>query len=354
MEAVGVAQDFDIRKKAEPFHDGRHCRTAGRAFTLVYKDDAAMTDLTRFAGIDVSKSNLDLFILPDRHSFTFANTRSGIEHLLDQLKTYHPIHRVVLEPTGGYERLVLRGLLQADLPVSRVNALQVRHFARASGLLAKTDRIDAMVLADYGQRMPTRMDSFPSENRQKLADLVARHRQLTQMLVQEKNRLEKQENSAHYWVVQMIKHLNKQRGEVDQAMTDCAQADEEISKILPILMSMKGIGLLTACILIAELPELGLLGKGQIAKLVGVAPINRDSGSMRGKRMIAGGRKPLRNALYLAALPAIRFDPLMRGLYQRLIQKGKPGKVALVAVVRKMVVILNARMREHYAAVLDT
>ncbi len=137
-------------------------------------------------------------------------------------------------------------------------------------------------------------------------------------------------------------------------MTDCAQADEEISKILPILMSMKGIGLLTACILIAELPELGLLGKGQIAKLVGVAPINRDSGSMRGKRMIAGGRKPLRNALYLAALPAIRFDPLMRGFYQRLIQKGKPGKVALVAVVRKMVVILNARMREHYAAVLDT
>ena len=262
-----------------------------------------MTDFTRFAGIDVSKLSLDLYILPDRHSLTFANTPSGIKQLINTLVDYHPVLRVIVEPTGGYERNLLRALVAARLPVSRINALYVRHFARASGLLAKTDRIDAMVLADYGQRMPTRQDVYPSESREKLSDLVARHRQLTQMLIQEKNRLEKQDNSAHKWIKQTIAFLKEQRDEVDQAMKDCAQDDPDLSQFLPVLMSLKGIGLLTACILIAELPELGILGKGQIAKLVGVAPINRDSGAMRGKRMIAGGRKPVRNALYMAALP---------------------------------------------------
>ncbi|KKJ75124.1 hypothetical protein WH95_20085 [Kiloniella litopenaei] len=312
-----------------------------------------MTQITRFVGIDISKSKLDVCILPDRLYFTYENSVSGIEECLRTLQTREPFERIILEATGGYEKRILKRLQQADFPVCRINALQVRHFARASGLLAKTDKIDAFVLADYGMRMPCDVTAELSDAQQRLIDLVARYRQLKGMIVQEKNRLDKQVETTLPLIEETLAFFFKQEKRIRHEMEKCIKQDETLNASLNVLKSLKGIGFITACILLAELPELGRLEKGKIVKLVGVAPINRDSGALRGKRMIAGGRKTVRNALYIAALPAIRFDPIMRAFYQKLKEKGKPGKVALVAVMRKMIIILNARMKEHYAAVLD-
>jgi transposase len=178
------------------------------------------------------------------------------------------------------------------------------------------------------------------------------------MVVQEKNRREKLSRQAdgrtRAWIEETLAFLLDQRQAVVDEMVACLGSDAELANKAGVLMSLKGIGLRTACFLLAGLPELGLLDKGQIAKLVGVAPLNRDSGLLRGRRMIAGGRKPVRDALYVAALPAIRFDPHMKAFYAKLRASGKPGKVALVAVMRKMIIILNARMREHTATALET
>jgi transposase len=267
------------------------------------------------------------------------------------------VERLVVEPTGGYERGVVDALLAARLPVAKVNAKQVRQFARACGQLSKTDRIDAFVLADYGRRMESKVLAPCSPGQTMLVDLVSRYRQLSHMIVQEKNRREKPPGNAggrtRAWIEETLRFLIAQRQSVIEAMTDCLKADAALKSKAAVLMSLKGIGLRTACFLIAGLPELGHVDKGQIAKLVGVAPLNRDSGLMRGKRMISGGRRPVRDALYIAALPAIRFDPDMKALFQRLKAKGKPGKVALVAVMRKMIVILNARMRDQSATTID-
>ena len=316
-----------------------------------------MSHTSRSVGIDISKSSFDICILPEGQVARFANTADGIAEFIVFMAGLVGIERLVLEPTGGYERGVVDALLAARLPVAKVNAKQVRQFARACGQLSKTDRIDAFVLADYGRRMQTKVLAPSSPGQAMLADLVSRYRQLSHMIVQEKNRREKLTRQAdgrtRAWIEETLQFLLCQRQCVVDAMTACLKTDADLRRKADVLMSLKGIGLRTACFLMAGLPELGLMDKGQIAKLVGVAPLNRDSGLMRGKRMIAGGRKPVRDALYVAALPAIRFDPDMKALFQRLKAKGKPGKVALVAVMRKMIVILNARMRDHTATVLD-
>lgn len=312
---------------------------------------------SRFVGIDISKSSLDVCLLPDHRRARFANTPEGIAALLAFLEPLEGIERLSLEPTGGYERLVVAALQAAQLPVAKVNASQVRQFARACGQLAKTDTIDAFILADYGQRMQTRILPQRSSQHTELEQLVLRYRQLAHMIVQEKNRREKLTCNAQGrtgdWIEQTLRFLLEQRQAVVDAMTECLKADPELGKKAEVLMSLKGIGLRTACFLLAGLPELGLLDKAQIAKLVGVAPLNRDSGAMRGKRMIAGGRRPVRDALYVAALPAIRFDPAIKAFYTGLRNRGKPGKLAVVAVIRKMLIILNARMREHDQQPLD-
>ena len=316
-----------------------------------------MSHTSRFVGIDISKSSFDICILPERQVASFANTAEGIAGFIALMADLVGIERLVIEPTGGYERGVVDALLAAHLPVAKVNAKQVRQFARACGQLSKTDRIDAFVLADNGRRMESKVLAPSSPEQTMLVDLVSRYRQLSHMIVQEKNRREKLTRNAdgrtRAWIEETLRFLIEQRQSVVDAMTACLKTDAALKSKAAVLMSLKGIGLRTACFLIAGLPELGLVDKGQIAKLVGVAPLNRDSGLMRGKRMIAGGRRPVRDALYVAALPAIRFDPDMKALFLRLKAKGKPGKVALVAVMRKMIVILNARMRDHRATVLD-
>jgi transposase len=312
---------------------------------------------SRFVGIDISKSFLDVCLLPDQKRARFANTSEGITAFIAFLAPLEGIERLILEPTGGYERLVVTALQAAGLPVAKVNASQVRQFARACGQLSKTDTIDAFVLADYGRRMQTRILPQRTSQQTELEELVQRYRQLAHMIVQEKNRREKLSHNAQGrtkdWIEQTLRFLLEQRQAVVDDMTECLKTDPELGRKAEVLMSLKGVGLRTACFLLAGLPELGLLDKAQIAKLVGVAPLNRDSGAMRGKRMIAGGRRPVRDALYVAALPAIRFDPAIKAFYTGLRNRGKPGKVAVVAVIRKMLIILNARMREHSAAVLD-
>ena len=316
-----------------------------------------MTYTNRFIGIDISKSSFDICVLPDTSLASFSNDASGIAQFLAFVSRLDNVARLVLEPTGGYERSVVDALLTAQLPVARINAKQIRQFARACGQLSKTDRIDAFVLADYARRMETKVLTQASAAQTTLVDLVSRYRQLSHMIVQEKNRREKlrarNQDRAKAWIEETLDFLMRQRQSVVDAMEACLRSDKDLADKAQVLTSLKGIGLKTACFLIAWLPELGLLDKGQIAKLVGVAPVNRDSGLMRGKRMIAGGRKPVRDALYVAALPAIRFDPAMKAVFDRLKAKGKPGKVALVAVMRRMIIILNARMRDYRATVLD-
>lgn len=311
-----------------------------------------MADCKRFVGVDISKSSLDICILPEGTHLAVSNDTRGIVELISTLGSYPQVSRIVLEATGGYERQVLKALQQAGFPVCRVNALHVRHFARACGRLAKTDRIDAMVLADYGQRLEPGITANHDAAQNALIELVCRYRQLTHMIVQEKNRLDKQQHSLSPMILETLSFLTNQRRQVLEMMRESVAKNTEMAAALDVLTSLKGIGFLTACILLANLPEIGKISKKQISKLVGVAPINRDSGLMRGKRMIAGGRKPVRNALYYAALPAIRFDPAIRSFHMRLKQKGKPGKVAIVAVMRKILIILNARMKQHYAAAL--
>lgn len=316
-----------------------------------------MSYTNRFIGIDISKSSFDICVLPEISTASFSNDACGIAGFLAFVARLDNVTRLVLEPTGGYERPIVDALLAAHLPVARVNAKQIRQFARACGQLSKTDRIDAFVLADYAKRMETKVLAPSSPAQTALVDLVSRYKQLSHMIVQEKNRREKlrhrEDTKTKAWIEETLKFLLQQRQSVIDAMEACLKSDKYLADKAQVLTSLKGIGMRTACVIIAGLPELGLLDKGQIAKLVGVAPINRDSGLMRGKRMITGGRKPVRDALYIAALPAIRFDPAMKAVFDRLKAKGKPGKVALVAVMRRMIIILNARMRDYRATVLD-
>lgn len=308
-----------------------------------------MTYTTRFVGIDISKLSFDICLLPDKKTATYANTPEGVAEFVGFASSLEGLERLVLEPTGGYERRVTEALQKAGLPVARVNAKQIRQFAKACGQLAKTDRIDAFVLADYGRRMQTRSLLACEGQQSVLCDLVQRYRQLSHMIVQEKNRREKRNMQTQAWIEDSLRFLLDQRQAVLNAMKACLERDPALRQKAETLMSLKGIGLRTACFLLAGLPELGHLDKGQIAKLVGVAPLNRDSGLMRGKRTISGGRQPVRDALYVAALPAIRFDPNIKAFYEKLRAKGKPGKVAVVAVMRKMIIILNARLRELLA-----
>jgi transposase len=312
-----------------------------------------MSYTSRFVGIDISKSSFDICILPERKTASFSNTPHGIAAFLALLAPFEALERLVLEPTGGYERPLVAALHAAGLPVAKVNAGQVRQFARACGQLSKTDSIDAFILADYGRRMETRLLSKPSSHHSLLQQLVQRYRQLSHMIVQEKNRKEKNCETLQAWIEESLAFLTAQRNEVIGEMEQCLKADADLAAKAKILMSLKGIGMRTACFLMAGLPELGHLAKGQIAKLVGVAPLNRDSGQMRGRRRIAGGRKPVRDALYMAALPAIRFDPLIKAFFHKLTHAGKPGKVAVVAVIRKMLIILNARMRDFSQMPVD-
>jgi len=299
-----------------------------------------------FIGIDVSKDTLDVAVRPTGEKMVFANTEDGLVMMTDFIKPFSP-RLVVLEATGGWERSAVGALAAKGLPVVVVNPRQVRDFAKAKGILAKTDKIDAQVIAQFAESIRPEVRPLKTEEAQKLEALLSRRRQIVQMLTAEKNRL----HSAPVWIRKDIqihiqwleKILDKFNKELDRLVKKSPiwQAKDKI------LQSAKGVGPILSLTLISGLPELGTLNRKKIAALVGVAPLNRDSGKFRGRRTIWGGRSAIRSVLLMATRVGIRFNPVIRAFYERLEKAGKKRKVAETACMRKLLTILNAMMKNR-------
>jgi transposase len=298
-------------------------------------------------GIDVAKATLDVCLLPGDHRFSFGNTDEGIAQVVELLKR-HTVALVLLEATGRYERRVASELLGAGFSVAVVNPRHARDFARSLGKLAKTDQIDAAVLARFAQLGHARHCEKQPENRTLLDDLVTRRRQVTQMLVMEKTRRQvPQDKTTRVMIAKVIRLLEQQREDLDRRIAELIESDDDWRNKRDLMSTVPGVGITTASQLVAGLPELGKLNRQQAAALVGVAPLNRDSGALRGKRTIFGGRASVRCALYMAAFSAMRFNPIIQRFANRLRQAGKPFKLILVACMRKLLTILNIMIREN-------
>lgn len=297
-------------------------------------------------GVDVSKATLDVAVGAEARVVSFANTPAGHRRLGKYLAPLNPA-RVVLEATGGYERRVLRHLGDLRLRAVRVNPRQVRDFARAAGILAKTDAIDARVLARFGQKMEPPCRPLPGPEQELLKELVQRRRQLVAMRTQEKNRAEKSPCAKVVRSLRtMTSAIDKQIDELEAEIADVIAHHAALARKLEVLSSIPGIGTTTAAAILGGLPEIGELSRQAVASLAGLAPFNNDSGSHRGERTIRGGRPQVRTALYMATLSAVRHNPTIRESYERLTGNGKPPKVALVACMRKLLTIANALVRE--------
>lgn len=304
-----------------------------------------------YVGIDVSKAKLDACLLPLGQTFVFDNDDEGIRQLIALLKQQPPIVRCLLEATGRYQRRCAADLMQAGFNVVVVNPRQARDFARSLGCLAKTDTIDARMLAEFAKLGHLRLSEKVPENRAVLDDLATRRRQLTQMLAAEKTRREGLSHKLARQSVEKVIHLlEQQREELDRAIAKLIESDDDWKNRRDLLASVPGIGNTTASQLIGNLPELGKLNRQQIAALVGVAPVNRDSGTLRGRRSIFGGRADVRTGLYMATVSAMRCNPIIQPFAQRLLAAGKAFKVAMVACMRKLVTILNVMVKnnEHW------
>ena len=305
------------------------------------------TTADRFVGIDVSKARVDVHVRPNDIAFGCATDPEGLGTLVARLQPLSPC-LVVLEASGGYEGVVAAALVEAGLPVAIVNPRQVRKFAGAIGRLAKTDAIDAAVIAHFAQAVRPTARPLPDNLATRLAELMARRRQLVVMISAEKQRLAK----AHDRIAQssfraVLNRLEAERARIDRAIDKLIEASPVCCAKQDLLKSVPGIGNVVARTLIAELPELGQVDRHQIAALAGVAPINRDSGRFRGKRRIQGGRVEVRAPLYMACLVAIRHNPALKSFYRRLREAGKPARLALVAAMRKLLTILNAMLRDR-------
>lgn len=301
-----------------------------------------------FVGIDVSKEWLDVHWLSGAIAVRFENSAEGQRMLVERLAAAS-VERIVLEATGGYERLLVAALAAAKLPVVVVNPRQVRDFAKALGQLAKTDRIDAAVLARFAAAVRPELRPLPSEDEQKLRETLARRAQLIGMRTMEMNRLQQaQSRKVRSDVQAVLNFLDKRLRAIDDELETLIRAAPLWQQKVDLLKSVPGVGDQTARTLVADLSELGSCSRQQIAALVGVAPLNRDSGTLRGRRMTWGGRAVVRRALYMAALSASRCNPAIRAHYERLRKAGKRPKVALVACMRKLLTILNAMLRQRH------
>lgn len=296
-------------------------------------------------GIDVAKATLDVWVEPESTGWTVTNDAAGIAELTQQLQT-RTVRLVVLEATGGYEYAAVVGLSVAGLAAAVVNPRQVRDFARATGRLAKTDRIDAQVLARFGTAIRPEARPLPSEETRELDQLVTRRRQVRDMLQAERNRRDLARGTVKGQIEEHIAWLERQVAAIETDLRKRIEASPLWRAREDLLRSMPGVGPTVAFTLLAELPELGSLSKRQVAALVGVAPFARDSGAMRGKRAIWGGRASVRTCLYMAALTASRHNPLLKAFYDRLLAAGKDKKLALIACLRKLLVILNSMVAQ--------
>jgi transposase len=300
-----------------------------------------------YVGIDVAKHHWDVAIAGRRGVRRFMADEAGLTELMTWLEELKA-QLVCLEATGGYERSLRAALQKRNFPVSVVNPRQIRDFARSAGELAKTDAIDAGMIARFAATFHPEPDDPPTPALERLRTLRARRQQVVHSLTQEKNRLAAAPNAeARESIQEAVDFYEKQLRELERRLTELTYTDPVLRQRLALLVTVPGVGAVTAAALLAELPELGAMNRGQAAKLVGLAPINRDSGSLRGKRMIGGGRAQVRRSLYMATLTATKHNKSIRSYYQQLLQRGKAKMTALVACMRKLLLILNAVLKNQ-------
>jgi transposase len=300
-----------------------------------------------WVGIDVSKAQLEIFVSEPEQERVLGNDDNGRSQLVQALREAHP-KLIVLEATGGLERALVAQLLAAELPVAVVNPRQARAFAKATGQLAKTDRLDARVLAHFAAAIQPAQRPLADAAAQEFADRLARRRQLVEMLAMEKNRLQQTPNKqVRKEIRKHIEQLENHLRASEEGLRRAVEASPTWQAQRDLLSEVKGIGDITVLTLIGDLPELGRLDRKRIAALVGIAPLNRDSGTLRGRRSVWGGRAHVRRTLYMATLAAIRFNPTVRAFHSRLRAAGKAKKVAIVACMRKLLTILNAMVRDN-------
>jgi transposase len=301
-----------------------------------------------YVGIDVSKKTLDTAIGQEADLWQAANDQKGIATIIDRLQEVSPT-LIVVEATGGLEIRLLTALYEANLPFCRVHPGRVREFARSIGLLAKTDKLDARLLARFGEAVKPATTALPGEDEQHLSALLARRRQVIDMLTAEKNRLGTAPAVTQERISQHILWLQEERDNLDKDIDQFINQTPILEQKQELLQSVPGVGPVVSAILMADLPELGQLSRQKIAALVGVAPFNNDSGPRKGKRRVKGGREAIRSTLYMATLSSIQHNPVIQLFYKRLVNAGKQKKVAIVACMRKLLTILNAMIRDDKA-----
>ena len=297
-------------------------------------------------GIDVSKAILDVYVLPDQKYMQFKNEPGAIKQLVKKLKLFSHAS-IVMEATGGYEKSVVQLLQKANFRVSVINPRHIRNFAKALGKLAKTDRIDAKIIALYAAKVQPETSVIFNENQQELAELNARRRQLIEMITMEKNRLTRARPEMKKSILRVIKTLEEELKAINEALEKSIQQDADCAQKNILLKSIKGVGPVVAAGIIADLPELGKLSAKEISALAGLAPYNRDSGTLRGKRTIWGGRASVRSMLYMAALVATRHNVQIKSFYERLCNAGKQKKVAIIACMHKLLIVMNAMIKNQ-------
>ena len=365
LPEAGCGRSIDLRStKAVGQHD-RHARISNKARTVVRvnqtrmmqgrakEEKKPMTEEAVCVGVDVAKNTLDVAVSNSKETRQFNNDHQGITSAVHYISSLKPV-RIILEATGHYEMPLAVSLHTSRLPVVIVNPRQVRDFARATGVLAKTDSIDAMVLALFGLQVKPEIRLLPDQKAREMGNLLARRRQLIEMLTAEYNRLLQADESIRPSIEIHIKWLEEAISAINNDLDRQIQSSPSWCEKDNLLKSVPGVGKVVSTTLLIELPELGILNRRKIAALVGVAPLNRDSGTMRGKRTVWGGRAKLRAVLYMAALVGVRRNPVLTAFYQRLLNAGKAKKVALVACMRKLLTILNAMIRSKTVWMLNS
>lgn len=308
--------------------------------------ESSPVEYTTFVGIDVSKSRWDVYVHPQGRTLEFPADDAGLARLREELVSLGPPALVVIEATGGLEAPLVCALIDAGVQAAVVNPQRVREFAKSVGQLAKTDRLDARVLAKFGEATKPRLAQKTAEILRELADLVTRRQQLLTLRTMETNRKSRATSPAIIKSIEkMLQHFQAEIERLDRETDKLVKSDAELSSQFKILTSAPGVGVGLAATILARLPEAGAVNRGQVAALVGVAPLNHDSGEHRGQRHIHAGRTAVRNTLYMATMTATRCNPVIKAFYQRLLKAGKPKKVALIASMRKLLVILNTMLR---------
>jgi len=297
-------------------------------------------------GIDTGKTQLDIFIRPIGEYFTVENNPEGIKQAVSRIKKHKPT-RIIIESTGRLEMPFVCCAAKAKLPIVVANALRIHKFAAASGKLAKTDKLDAELIAHFGEAMKPELTDLKPENIQLISDLLSRRSQLLDMRTMEKNRLSILPKPLKCQIKQHIKYLTTAVEKIEAKLDKLIEATPQWQTLMRILLSVKGVGKVLAYTLLSDLPELGKLNRKEIAALVGVAPMNRESGAYKGKRKIRGGRYKVRTVLFMAMMSAIQSNPKFKEIYTRMVDAGKPKKVALVACMRRLITILNIMVKNE-------